>query len=413
MSADSPVIMREGDVRLLDIASAILLRWRIVATIVLIALLCAVVGWFLLRNSFTAETTLLPNQEEGSMASQLAALGTQLPLNLALLGGAGFDSNQQLVENILDSRTLADSVVSRNGLEERWELRNSVAAREKLKDRTSIQSEEDGSITIAVSDPDPELAALIANAYPVELNRIAIRLSTESAEQKEAFFEHMLAEARGRLEEAEQRLVEFQEGAAAPVVEELALQTMEAAGSLQQLIMLKEIELAQIRRFATPDNPRYQQIQSELSALRAQAGQLKSGTRQETDLFVPLREAPELGINFVRVYREFKEREQIYVLLTAGFTQARIDASRDLPIVSVLDPAIVPLGPSAPPLLVLLVLAGFLGVFLGLTAAVVLDWSGRLRQDPQNESFFAAWRRARSEMAEVLPGRSRPGRGAR
>lgn len=402
MSDTIPEPVRHPDeIRLLDLMTALLLHWRLVVGFPLVTMMLGVLLFLAFSGSYTAETVILPNEEKEGFGAQIAALTENLPLDLDLMGGTS--RNVEVIEAILESRSLADSVIARLDLKSRWEATD-AGAREILTDRVELTTEEAGAITIEVRGDDPELAARIANAYPVELNSISARLNTEFADRRGRFLEAQLARARGRLEEAEARLVEFQEGHTTPQVEEQARQTIRAAAELQLLVIEKELELAGLSRFATADNPRYREAASQLAALRSQLRELTGGRGSTEDIFVSLREAPELGMSFGRLFRELTEKEQIHLLLTAGLAQAQIDAARDLPIVGVLDPAIPPEQPSGPPLLLLVLLTGTLGLVLGVLAAFAAEAAGQLGAG-EDARFRAAWTRARREWRYLIGGR--------
>ncbi|CAN5196428.1 hypothetical protein BH18GEM1_BH18GEM1_01560 [soil metagenome] len=383
------------EIRLLDLGAILLEHWRLVLVVPLVAVLLAVLVFVFFPESYSAQTVLVPNAEEKSFDTQLAALAEQLPVNLDLLGGT--KRNAEVIEAILESRSLADSIIERFDLKRLWDIETDTSARAALAARTDLQVEEEGAIEIEVEDDDPELAARIANAYPERLNRISARLSVQFAEERERFLAEQLARIRVDLEEAETNLVEFQRGNTAPAVEEQARATIRAAGQLQQQIMAAEMELAELSRFATPDNPQVRAARSRLGTLRAQQSRLTTGTGSIGDVFVALREAPELGVGFARLFRDYTEKQQIHALLTAGVAQARIDAARDLSIVSVLDPAIPPSEPSRPGLWVLIVLAGSLGIILGTLTAFSVEWAGRIGHDPDDRRFVDAWSRARGD----------------
>lgn len=390
------MVRLEEEVRLLDIASIPLAHWRFVATVVGGLLVLMIMAFLLLPDRYIARTVLLPTEDQGEINAQIAALTAQLPLGRASFAGSG--SNLQVILAILESRSVADSIIQTLELKDRWKLKSLEDTRRALEDRTRIRNQNNSSISIEVRDGDPELAARIANSYPYHLNRVSIRVSTHAARQKEEFLERQLAEARGRLEEAEARLVDFQRGHGAPAVEEQARQTIEAAALLQEQVFRKELELAQIRRFATAENPQYRAAAAELAGLRAQLSRLTRGTGRDQEVFVALREAPELGINFVRVFREVEERERIYELITAGFAQARIDASRDLPIVSVLDPAVVPEKPTSRFGMARLILVALFGFVIAVAIAYGIEWFRNARLKERNRGFFESWDHFRDDL---------------
>lgn len=383
------------EIRLLDLGAILLEQWRLVLVVPLVAVLLAILLFLFFPQSYSAQTVLIPNAEENSFDTQLAALSEKLPVNLDLQGGSG--RNAEVIETILTSRSLADSIIERYDLKRVWDIQDDADARGALAARVELRVEEEGAIEIEVKDDDPELAAQIANAFPERLNRISARLSVQFAEERERFLAEQLARIRDELEAAETDLIEFQRGNMTPAVEEQAKATIRAAAELQREVMEAELELSELSRFATADNPRVRTARSRLGALRAQQGRLTTGLGSAGDVFVPLREAPELGVGFARLFRAFAEKEQIHLLLTAGVAQARIDAARDLPIVSVLDPAISPSESSRPGLWVLIVLAGALGGFLGVLGAFAVEWAGRIGRDPDDRRFVEAWSRARKD----------------
>jgi tyrosine-protein kinase Etk/Wzc len=390
---------RRADVRVLDLATVVLRRWSVVAATLAAILLATILAVWLRSEMYFASVVVLPNQEEGKLNAQFAAMAARLPVALNPMSASS--SNEEIVHVVLESRTLADTVAAEQRLRERWNLSSSEAARARLVDRTRFETDDTGAITIQVRDEDPVLAASIANAYPRQLNRLIAQLSDQLARRKEEFLQTKLAEARGELEAAEDQLVDFQRGRMLPQVEEQARQTIEAAAELRQAIMERELELAQLRRFATPENPRYRAVASELGSLRGQLGRLtRGGTRGSNgeggDVFVSLREAPELGVDYARLYREFLEKEQIFEILTGGLAQARIDASRDLPIVTIVDPAIEPSSPSRRAK-VILVMGGFLGLVIGVFGAFVVEGVEQARRNPENREFFAAWQKAKKD----------------
>ncbi|MFN2382962.1 MAG: GumC family protein [Gemmatimonadota bacterium] len=375
----------DAEINLLELAAVPLREWRIIALSTVAVLLLAGLYSLLQPTVYTADVVLLPPEASGVAG----AGGVMLPF------GLGGTDDSRLV-TILESRSVADSVASRLKLPAAFGVRSVRRAGRTVADMSEVIDNTDGSIVIKLTDTNPERAARIANAYPEALNAVNARLGSEAAIQRAEYLETELAVARGELEAIEEQLVDFRRGQ--PEVKAQTSQTLEAAAQLQEQIMAQELRIQQLQRIATPDNPQLRTAVAQLGSLRGQLRRLRTGGIDETGVMLSFREAPELGLTYARLLREFEKNEAIYGQLTAGLAQARIDAGDDVPVVTVLDPAIVPGGPSGPNRGLAMILGALVGLVLGLVAAFAVDWSRRMRGVPDNAGFFSAWTRFRTEV---------------
>ena len=69
---------------------------------------------------------------------------------------------------------------------------------------------------------------------------------------------------------------------------------------------------------------------------------LNNNGTQNTRLFIPLNEAPDLGLNYIRHYREVSLQQKILEFLLPQYEQAKIQEAKDTPTVQVLDKAVTP-----------------------------------------------------------------------
>lgn len=382
------------EVRILDLGAVLLRRWRtIVLTTLSVMLLAA--GMALLRTEkYQANVMLLAPQEQGggrssdALARQLAGAG------LPALGNVS-NPNQRLIGVLARSRTFADSMVNRvAGPSASGDTASQL--RRMLAMDTEVTPKPDGSIAIQVAGEDPRLAAKVANTFAVLLNEMSARLGVEAAVQKQQFLEAQLRRARAALDRSEQRLVSFQKQRNAPELQDQASRTVDAAAQLQGQITDQEVQVSQLRRSVTPNNPQLQAAEARLATLRGQLRRLTAGGGG--GLFVPFRESPELQATLTRLKRDYARDEQVYVSLTSAIAQAQVDVNNDLPVVSVLDEATVPTAPSGVSLKLIVVLAAVLGLVLGLVAAFVAEHFARARQDPAAGSFFVAWEQFKSDL---------------
>ncbi|HYW06373.1 MAG TPA: Wzz/FepE/Etk N-terminal domain-containing protein [Longimicrobium sp.] len=345
-------------------AVALARRWYLVvgtaiATVVLAMLVLAV-----LPPSYTAHAVLIPSVYDRPSGG---AAGGAIPGAFAGLMGAGVNPQQQMLATVLKSRTLRERVVAAES------ARSAPAEVNRLMKGLQLERRADnGSIDVGISSRDPEQAARIVNLFPAAINEVMGGVANEAARRKQLFLEAQVRDAREELSRSEERMLVFQQTRNVPEPEGQASRTLEAAAALQSTISAKELEVAQLRRTSTPDNPRLRAALADLSGLRGQLSQLTSSS-SSSEIFVPLRRGPELRVASARLLREFKEDEQVYATLTGALAQARLDANNNLPVVSVLDPATVPVVPTSSTRLVLMV-STVMGLLGGAAVVLALEY---------------------------------------
>jgi len=370
-----------GPLTLAEVLAALLRGWKRVLAVALVALVVAGAASFLIPRKFTARTMLYLSQPASESRGQLAAQFQ------GLFGPPPGSANARLVQTILTSRTLADSIARRFG---------PVA-------NTETMSNPDGSIRVDVTHRDPEMAARVANAYAGLLNSIVLATGAQTTRQKEAFLRRQLDSARADLERSEEALVRFARGRNAHQSEEQGSRALEAAVQMEARVRDKQVEVSQLRRVVTPSNPRLRAAEAELASLRGELRRITSGGSQ---VLVPLRESPELRVSSARLMREFTADEQISVALTAALAQTRIDANNALPVVSVIDPAKVPQAPTGLSRPIIVVLAGALGFMAGVMWVVASAVARAARRQPHNAPLFEAWDEVRPALRRRPAGAS-------
>jgi tyrosine-protein kinase Etk/Wzc len=324
-------------------------------------------------------------------------------LKLPALGGlAGAGQNQSLVEAILRSNTLKDSVIGR--VAPRAAPAEHRRLRKILDRTTAIRSNpSDRSVTVEVTANDPRLAARLAGHFPDLINEIATRLAVQTAVRKRDALERQLVDARNRLVRSEERLRSFEKSTGTPAVEEQARRSVDAAAELQRGIIQQELVVSELRRTATPDNPRLRAAEAELAARRGQLSRLNAGGGRD-NVFLGSRELPDLKVDYARLYREFTKDEQIYIALTASLASAQVDTNDDLALVSVLDSPAVPEQPSAPRRKLMVMVGLVFGTLAGMVLAFAREFVRRARTDPGSEPFFDAWSGFTGDLRRVVPG---------
>lgn len=390
---------RGDEIRILDYAAVLLYRWRVIALCTTLAVLAGMAIVKLSPPVYATSTVLVPSPDPGERSSMMS----QLPSFVTSRMGGGGGVGQKLVTGILNSRSLSDSVIAR--------VARSVPGTDKAavtkvlaKGTRRKISPLDGSITIEVDAPDPRVAAAVAAQFPGLINQFATQLVIDAARSKRAVLENQLIEARERLASSEQRLLEVQRSTGTADVEEQARQGIQAASQLQQQILAKEVEVAQLRRTLAPGHPRLQAGESELGTMRRQLDRVTGGGA--SGVYPGARQLPNLRAQSAGVLREYSTDEQVYIALSAELASAQAGLRQDLAVVSVLDPPVLPTAPRSS-LVRVMTAALVLGLVLGVILAFVREYMARVRHDPDNEPFRNALDGFKSDLGGLVGRRRR------
>jgi uncharacterized protein involved in exopolysaccharide biosynthesis len=373
-----------------DLIQVGLLLWRNKKTILLFSLgtgvLAALIAFFVMKPIYTAEAVFLPPKSApGSAASALAGqLGS-----LGALGGLGaLQSPGDIYLGILKSRTIADTLIMRFSLQNVYKAKRLSDAEISLKEHSTFVAGKDTLITITVADNDPHRAEDIANGYLDALYEQNGRLALTESAQRRVFFEQQLTREKDALADAEVDLkrTEEQTGIIAPSSQ--ALVAIEAVEQLRAQITSQEVRLSVLQQSATDQNPEVVRSRIEIERLQQQLQKLENDTSQRPpgSVHAPTAKVPELALAYVRKQREVKYHETLFELLARQYESARLDESREAPLLQVIDRAVVPDKKSGPHR-ALIVMAGlFLGLGAGALWVIFSPALGRLKRQASLQS---------------------------
>lgn len=375
----------EDELSLLDLAVVLAKHKEIVLGLPFAAAAVAALVSLLMTPIYTATARILPPQQ--SQSATAALLG-----NLGALTGIGPSSlgirnPADLYVGMLQSRTVADQLISRFDLQKLYKAKTLDDARKELKEKTSVRAGRDGIITIQVEDTDPKRAAEMANAYVEELDKLTQSLAVTEAAQRRMFFEKQLKQAKDNLAEAEVELKKTQEQTGLIKLDEQGRAIIEAVANLRAQVAAKEVQLTAMRSFATERNPDYIRVQQELAGLRAQLLRLeKTNTAGGGDIFVPTGKVPESGLEYIRKLREVKYHETLFELLAKQFEVAKADEAKDAGFIQVVDKAVPPEKKSKPKRALIVIVSGLVAGLLAVVAAFLIEAMEKARRDPHSAS---------------------------
>jgi len=352
---------------------------------------------FLMTPIFTSTVKIMPPQQ--SQSSGVAAMLGQLGGLAGAAGSiAGIKSPNDLYVGILQSRTIADNLIQRFKLKERYSQKTMDATRQTLENASDIvNGKKDGLISVNIDDKDPEFAASLANAYVEELTKLTQSMALTEAAQRRLFFEKQMKDAKNQLADAEVALRMTQEKTGMILPDGQVQAIITNVAQLKAVIAAKEVQLVAMRTFAAGKNPELLRTQEELRGLQSQLTKLeKNQPSADGDLMVPTGNIPAVGVLYVRRLREVKYYETIFELLAKQFELAKIDEAKDSSMIQVLDKAIPAERKSKPKRASFVIAGGFggvlLGIFFAFSRASYIGSRKNIASNQRWQILFSAWR---------------------
>jgi tyrosine-protein kinase Etk/Wzc len=387
----------EQKIDLLEVTALLLSKKKTILEFTLVAVaLATLLVFVILRPMYTAEATFLPPQSApGSGLSQLASQLGSLGAVGALTGG--LKSSGDIYVGILKSRTIADTLIKRFDLQKIYKTKRISDTAKKLKGRSTFASgTKDTLITIIVEDHDAKRAADLANGYLDALYEQNGRLALTEASQRRLFFEQQLEREKNALADAEVELKKTEEQTGLISLSGQAQVEIDSIAQVRAQISSKEIELGALKQAATDQNPEVVRLQTQIDVLEQQLQKLQndSGAQQSGNVLPATAKVPELALEYVRKQREVKYREVLFELIAKQYESARLDESREAPLLQVVDRAVVPDKKSGPPRALIVVGAIFLGIVLGASWVITRRAISIWQQDPVIAKRLAVLREA-------------------
>lgn len=338
-----------------DYMDIILKHRRFISYLVGAAFLVSIIVSLLLPKMYKATARILPPQEN---STELSSLLTGIDNSLSRLAGnliGNNNSSAALYVGIIKSRSVAEELNKKFNLKKRYGLKYIEDVYQKLAGRSIIGiSKKDQIINVSVIDRDPQHAADMANAYVRALDQINRKLNITRGKRKRLFLESRLKEVRADLVRAEVNLKEFQEKHNLVSIEEQAKVAIEGAAHIKGEIIAAETELEVFKQFGTERqveavmlNAKIEELQKQLDTIEkgdkywaAAADQPKSD--RGSNFFIPFDKLPHLGLQLMRLTRDAKIQGKLFELLISQYEMAKIEESKDVNTVQVLDHAVKP-----------------------------------------------------------------------
>ena len=300
--------------------------------------------------------------------------------------------------------------------------------------RLSVTPSSEGStLAITYDGSDPRTATDMVNAFARHYIQATRELRAGPAKDSAAYFEEQVSAHRQRLQAAQAKMSAFQQASGIVATDErLDIENQRLQELSSQLVMVQslaaesrsrrdavgragqesmpevvqnplvqtlkselgraEAKLQEMSSRLGPNHPQYQSAQAEVQVLRSRlnAEISKVSTSILTSSRMNVQREAEIRAAFeaqrTRVLRQRKDRDQLSVLerevadaqkaldlVVQRLTQTNLESLSPQSNVSILSPALTPAEPSRPKPLLNMVVGAFVGLLLGLLAALSIE----------------------------------------
>jgi chain length determinant protein EpsF len=412
-------------------------RKKIILSTLLVTVALAL-GWSLVQpKTYKATASVLLNYKGVDPLTGLAMPSQLLPGYMATQ--IDIIGSKNVAGRVVDSLHLAQSPAVVQQFNEATEGRGSVRdwlADLLLKKLEIMPSRESSVVEISFKGADPAFAAAVANAFADEYQKLTVQLKTEPMKKTSSYFNEQTKQLRDNLEAAQARLSKYQQEKGIVSLDnnrvDVELQrlndlssqlvaaqaaSMEAssrehvAGSMadspdvannalvQNLrvgLVSAQGKLADAASRYGRNHPTYQSAQAEVNKLRAELNSAMSNVSksvgnnaavlrqreselraavatQKTKVLELNRARDELGV----LLKDLDSAQRAFDAASQRFSQTRIEAQSEQSEVSILNPAVAPVEPSAPRVLLNTLVSILLGTILGVGLAMLLELLNR------------------------------------
>ncbi len=344
------------------------------------------------RQSFTAGATLLPpDKSQGVNIAALMQSGSMLDF-----AGLSENSSAETFARILQSRTLADSLITRLDLMKRLNLESGdrALAIEEVLGNLSVTADRQGFVDVTYtvktgflpSDAEQrqaaELSAKVVNNAMEVLDKLNQQKSVTKARRSRQFIGEMKGIKRAELDSVQRELLLFQQKNKVIALDKQLEASVTGLVEIQSEIQKRELELTMLRQDLNPDARLVENMQRQLAELRSQKSRLEGGRIGGEALAIPLSGVPDLTRQFANLKLNLEVATEIYTYLEAQYNQEQIQEARELPTVSVMDYAAPPVRRSAPKRALMVAVSVAALAVVGLLMVFIYDTSRRHWRGP-------------------------------
>lgn len=372
---------------LLDFFSVVAKRKRHLAIFVLSATVLTSVITFVLPKWYKATASVFPAESAdlfGGLNGISSLVNSISPVKKlsSLTGGSEMDRYTA----ILKSERALTAVIQKFDLVKVYDITKYTREKtmKELLSNVDIEQSDEGSLLVSVYDKEPQRAADMANYFIEMLNEINSELHVQNAKANRNFIEQRYNKNLIDIQAAQDAFKKFQLETGVVAVPEQIEASIKVGADLYAQLNVKEIELSILDRTVSTKHPSYNEKLIEVQELRKKLHAMNEGSSalaNDMKILLPFKQTPELGAEYLRLYRDVEIQYKILQFIAPLYEQAKVEESRSTPSVVVLDHASVPEMKAKPKVLLFALLAFVVSLMLGLLGVFLVEARDRMQRE--------------------------------
>jgi len=354
-------------------------KWFIIKTVFGITIIALIIS-LLWPVTFKSTSTFVPATQQQSPLGGLAGLaGNLIPLSFSTEG-----VNTESLSLILSSRSLRTRVIDEFNLMEEYGSSVLEEALMTLDSNTDISLVREGGfgfnpiigIHVSVTDREPERAQQITAFYISYLDSVSNRIAEANTRDRFEIIKSRFEQNQRELELAEERFRDFQQQYGIIDIEMQSTALIQSLADVYAQRTELDIEINLLRSRVDQRNPELRSLLSTRSELDRVIRELTRKTENDLEFnFVPsLDEVPELGLQYMRLYRDVLVEGKIYETIFPQFVQQQMLVESTRRNFHIIDYAHLPTYKDGPKRAFIVLGGFFFSVILSLFIVLMRDY---------------------------------------
>jgi len=330
----------------LRLIQTILARKRLILYVTGASTLLAVLIVLLSDSVYKAEALVNPPQSDKS-----APMGALQDLASGNMGGVfgsllGHESGLDDCKKILGSTRFSDLMINRFDLETRYKFKKPGKNKKyfhsdvlkKFHKNFAFDDTEEGAIELSMKDTSAEDAREMVAYAIYALDSLYTYIQREALQRKLGYVDQRLAMAEADARTLEDSMVAFQKRNNIVSPEAQAKLVLQSAAETEVRKGILEEEMALEANMGGTSSPKYRDLRVQRQMVERTLRKQVDGQDDPTTLMPPTRTLPLLLVEYYRMERAYTIRLGVYKFLVQQAEMLRMDAEKNIQVISVLDP---------------------------------------------------------------------------